>query len=123
MQKALDTPAEKRNATQKYLVEKFEASLKMETGELEERFADFKEEAETIKQAIEAAKKKLRPDPSIRALFDMGGEPTPTYVLRRGDYLSLGTLVQPGVPSVLRDGLAPYKVIKPPWTTETSGRP
>ena len=122
VQKALDTPAEKRNATQKYLVEKFEASLKMETGELEERFADFKEEAETIKQAIEAAKKKLRPDPSIRALFDMGGEPTPTYVLRRGDYLNPGPLVQPGVPSALRDGLAPYKVIKPPWTTETSGR-
>ena len=122
VQKALDTPAEKRNATQKYLVEKFEASLKMETGELEERFADFKEEAETIKQAIEAAKKKLRPDPSIRALFDMGGEPTPTYVLRRGDYLNPGPLVQPAVPSALRDGLAPYKVIKPPWTTETSGR-
>jgi hypothetical protein len=30
--------------------------------------------------------------------------------------------VEPGVPSVLRDGIKPYQVLKPQWTTDTSGR-
>ena len=122
IRKALQTAEEERNATQKYLVENFEALVKVEQQELEARFEDFQEEAKKIKEAIQAAEKRLRPEPKIRALFDMGGSPTSTYVLRRADYLSPGQLVQPGVPSVLRDGLAPYKVTKPPWKTDTSGR-
>lgn len=58
------------------------------------------------------ANKKL-PEPRIHALWDRG-EPTPTYVYRRGDPHSLGTLVGPGVPSVLTDGKTPF-VVTPPW--------
>jgi cytochrome c553 len=49
----------------------------------------------------------------IQALWDRG-EPSPTYIYRRGDPLNLGRLVGPGVPSVLTDGKTPF-VVQPPW--------
>ena len=49
----------------------------------------------------------------IQALWDRG-EPSPTYIYRRGDPLNPGRLVGPGVPSVLTDGKTPFEV-KPPW--------
>ncbi len=67
------------------------------------------ESAEQIR-AIEA---RLQPEPRVQALWDRG-DPTPTYIYRRGDWLSPGTLVGPGVPSVLTDGRTPFEVT-PPW--------
>jgi hypothetical protein len=55
----------------------------------------------------------LAPEPRIQALWDRG-EPSPTYIYRRGDPLNPGRLVGPGVPSVLTDGKTPLEV-KPPW--------
>ena len=52
-------------------------------------------------------------EPRIHALWDRG-EPTPTYIYRRGDPLSPTRLVGPGVPSVLTDGKTPFTVM-PPW--------
>src|SRR5262249_56119869 len=54
-----------------------------------------------------------RPEQRTPALWDRG-EPPPTYIYRRGDPLSPGRLVGPGVPSVLTDGKTPFEV-KPPW--------
>ena len=122
VRKAFDTPEEKRTALEKYLVGKFKPSVEVKQKELEDRFEDFKEQAAKIKKAIGEAKKKLKPEPKIRALFDTGGQPTPVHVLHRGDHRNPGPRVESGVPSVLRDGLKPYEVIKPPWTTDTSGR-
>ena len=51
--------------------------------------------------------------PLVRALWDRG-EPTPTYILRRGNYLTRGRLVGAGVPSVLTDGKTPFEIV-PPW--------
>src|SRR5262249_17480257 len=62
---------------------------------------------------IKALKAKLPAEPKIRALWDRG-EPSPTYLLQRGDYLRPGRQVGPGVPSVLTDGKTPFEV-KPPW--------
>jgi len=56
---------------------------------------------------------KQQPEPKIQALWDRG-EPSPTYIYRRGDPLNPGRLVGPGVPSVLTDGKTPF-VVKPPW--------
>lgn len=64
------------------------------------------------RMAWEAGAKK-QPEPRIQALWDRG-EPSPTYIYRRGDYLNPGRLVGPGVPSVLTDGKTPFEV-KPPW--------
>lgn len=51
-------------------------------------------------------------EPRIAALWDRG-EPSPTYLYRRGDYQQPGPLVRAGIPSVLAD-TAPFE-IKPPW--------
>jgi hypothetical protein len=66
-----------------------------------------------IDKKIKELEAKRLPEPKIRALWDRG-ETSPTYVLRRGDYLSPGRLVGPGVPSVLTDGKTPFEV-QPPW--------
>jgi mono/diheme cytochrome c family protein len=68
--------------------------------------------AERRQWETEGRPKKL-PEPKIRALWDRG-EPSPTYMYRRGDYLSPGNLVGPGVPAVLTDGKTALEV-KPPW--------
>src|SRR5262249_25882646 len=64
-------------------------------------------------QQVRALRGQLLPEPRIHALWDRG-QPSPTYVYRRGDPLSPGSLVGPGVPSVLTDGKTPF-VVKPPW--------
>jgi hypothetical protein len=49
---------------------------------------------------------------SIRALWSRG-RPSPTFLLRRGNHLTPGPLVQPGVPEILQDPLkAPGEL---PW--------
>jgi hypothetical protein len=53
------------------------------------------------------------PEPRIRALWDRG-EPSPTYLLRRGDDLNPGPRVGPGVPAVLCGGRTPFRV-EAPW--------
>src|SRR5262249_55358448 len=62
---------------------------------------------------VKALEARRLPEPRIQALWDRG-EPSPTYVYRRGDPLRPGHLVGPGVPSVLTDGKTPFEV-KPPW--------
>ncbi len=72
------------------------------------------------RRAWEAAGKK-GPEPRVQALWDRGS-PSPTYVYRRGDPLSPGRLVGPGVPSVLTDGRTPF-VVEPPWPgAKSTGR-
>jgi hypothetical protein len=60
-----------------------------------------------------ALRARLLPEPRVQALWDRGN-PSPTYLYRRGDPLRPGRLVGPGVPSVLTDGKTPF-VVKPPW--------
>jgi mono/diheme cytochrome c family protein len=67
-------------------------------------------QAQSRLRALEA---RLLPEPRVQALWDRG-EPSPTYVYRRGNPLSPGRLVGPGVPSVLTDGRTPFDV-RPPW--------
>ena len=119
---ALEIEPERRTDVQKYLVGRFESALKVTREEIAERFGDFGKEAEQIQTQIDAEKKKLKPKPRIRALFDMGGVPTPTRILLRGEFTNQGPLVEPGVPSVLSVGLEPYHAERPDWHTETTGR-
>lgn len=63
--------------------------------------------------AWQAAGADPKTEPMVRVVWDHG-EPSPTYILRRGNYLTLGPLVGPGVPSVLTDGRTPFDVT-PPW--------
>ena len=80
-----------------------------------------KPEADRLRKAIADAKAKLKPKPEIRALYDMGGEPSPVFLLKRGEAQQLGERVEPQVLSVLkRDDLKPYEPA-PPFEG-TSGR-
>ncbi|MCA9023998.1 MAG: PSD1 domain-containing protein [Planctomycetaceae bacterium] len=78
---------------------------------------DDEELTKQVEQEIEAAKSKRQPEPLVRALWDRG-EPSPTYLLRRGDYLQPGRLMGPGVPSLLSTGLEPFQP-EPPWPGST----
>lgn len=68
---------------------------------------------EAVIRRRDELKARLWPEPTIRALWDRG-EPSPTYVLLRGDPLRPGSLVEPGAPAVLTDPRTPYTVA-PPW--------
>jgi hypothetical protein len=89
------------------------AKLQKEIGALKAEQTKAKKPSPDIEARIKALQAKLLPEPKIRALWDRG-EPSPTYLLQRGDYLRPGRLVGPGVPSVLTDGKTPFEV-KPPW--------
>jgi mono/diheme cytochrome c family protein len=58
------------------------------------------------------------PEPKVRALWDRG-EPSPTYIFRRGDPSRAGPLVEPGVPAVL--GEEGFQV-RPPAGGRSTGR-
>jgi hypothetical protein len=90
------------------------ANLQRKIDALKDRLKhEDKSHAEATQKEIAALQKESLPEPTIRALWDRG-EPSPTYLYRRGDYLSPGRLVGPGVPAVLTDGKTPFAVT-PPW--------
>ena len=109
----LATSADKRNSVQVYLAGKFEKELRIGPDELKTLDAGFKAMADETAAKVKALEAKRPPEPKIRALWDRG-EPSPTYIARRGDPMSPGRLVGPGVPSMLTDGKTPFEV-RPPW--------
>jgi mono/diheme cytochrome c family protein len=95
--------------------EQHEQSIAAQLTPLQEQIKTEPDEAAKKKlqeqiTALEAAKKA---EPTIRALWSRG-QPSPTYVLARGNYLTPGVEVGPGVPSMLTDGRTPF-VVRPPW--------
>ncbi len=114
---AMKAAEDTRTELQQYLAATFGDSLKVEPSELEDRFEEYRSESAKVKEAVMATEKKLRPKPSIRALFDMPGEPTPTYLLLRGEHTRPGALVDPGIPSALSNQARPYRIEKLPWST------
>ena len=121
VQAMLDTPPGQRNAVQNYLAEKFEKNLRVNREDLLKADVDFKKFSDETNQQVGGLEGRKRPEPKIRALWDRG-EPSPTYIYRRGDFLSPAKLVGPGVPSVLTDGKTPFEVV-PPWPgAKSTGR-
>jgi hypothetical protein len=109
----LAVPPEKRDQVQRYLAEKFEKQLRIDRDKIKALDPTFKKECEETEGRIKDLEAQRKQEPKIQALWDRG-EPSPTYIYRRGDPLSPGPLVGPGVPSVLTDGKTPF-VVKPPW--------
>ncbi len=118
LRKVLDTPADKRDAVQKYLAEKFEKILKVQPGDLRSADPAYAQAADDTERQIKLLEFQRPPEPKIRALWDRG-EPSPTYISRRGDPANPGPLVGPGVPSVLSDGKTAF-VPQPPFPGSTS---
>ena len=111
VRRAVDTAADQRDENQNQLFEKFEAMLFPTDEQLRQSSEDFKKIAEETDRQIESLGKTRRPEPMIRALWDRG-EPSPAYLLQRGDYLTPGQFVEPGTLSVLSNSKLD---IKPPW--------
>jgi hypothetical protein len=108
----------KLDSTQKEFAQKH-ADVKPDTEALKKLAPEFAEAAKQADAAIKSINAKRVPQPRIRALWDRG-EPSPTYILKRGNYLTPGRPVGPGVPSVLTDGRTPFDVVSP--FEKTTGR-
>jgi mono/diheme cytochrome c family protein len=117
----LATPPEKRDAVQRYLADRFESQLRIDRDALKALDPVFRRLAEVKEKRIKTLERRRRPEPQIQALWDRG-QPSPTYIYRRGDPSNPGGLVGPGVPSVLTDGKTPFEV-RPPWPgAKSTGR-
>ena len=76
----------------------------------------------SLENEIAELTRQLEPPLTIRAVWDRG-EPSPTYILRRGEHDKPARLVGPGVPSVLTDGRTPFDYAPPfPGGTLKTGR-
>ncbi|MBT4867094.1 MAG: DUF1553 domain-containing protein [Planctomycetaceae bacterium] len=95
--------------------EEHQQSIDTQIETLKKQLASEKDAAK--KKPIETQIKSLagqkKPEPRIRALWSRG-EPSPTYILKRGNHLTPGEPVGPGVPSVLTNGKTPF-VVTSPW--------
>lgn len=107
-----------RNAWQMH-EQRIDAEVKAFQEQLQSESEEDKKKV--LQEQIKEAEGRRRPEPQIRALWSRG-TPSPTFILRRGNYLTPGPEVQPGVPSVLTDGKTPF-VFEPPWPgAPTTGR-
>ena len=79
--------------------------------ELRAAFPDFAAKMDGAAKELEEAESKLVHLPTIRMLNDIDAAPPPTYVLLRGDPLSPGDTVEPGVPEIL--SAAPQAYVAP----------
>lgn len=113
VREAVNTAADKRTEAQKELAAKFEPMLKVSVDDLKKMEPEFKTLAEQADAKIKDIDGRRKQAPAIQGLWDRG-EPSPTYILRRGDHKMFGREVGPGVLSVLTDGKTPLDV-QPPW--------
>lgn len=109
----LRTPAKKRTPVQKYLARKFEKRLTITVAALKKQDTRFATLVQQTTRAVKDLKAQASAEPRIRALWDRG-DPSPTWLFRRGQFDKPGHMVGPGVPSVLTDGRTPFPA-RPPW--------
>ncbi len=124
VQQALSKPADQRTPVEKYLAEKFQPLLQPDDKTfdklLPETFADYRTGAEQRNAAIAAQERQRMNFDELRALYDLPG-PVVTPLLRRGDALTPGPPVEPGVLSSLTTPVA-FQWTPPAADAKTSGR-
>jgi len=114
---ALKIADNSRTLPQRILVEKLQRAEVVPDSEQPATVLEARRAVNKLEQDIEQVRKRMEPPLEIRALWDRG-DPSPTYILRRGEYDKPGQLVGPGVPSVLTDGRTPF-VAEPPFPRGT----
>ncbi|QDV17490.1 Planctomycete cytochrome C [Gimesia panareensis] len=77
-----------------------QGQLKQRLDQLKPTVPDYQVKSAELKKQIDALKTQHRPAPRIRALWSRES-PSPSYIYKRGNYLTPGRPVQPGVPAVL----------------------
>ncbi|MEO2035212.1 MAG: PSD1 and planctomycete cytochrome C domain-containing protein [Planctomycetaceae bacterium] len=110
---AVNRTDDDRNEDQQRLVREYESRLTLTDDQLK-KTPLYKKVHEDVTEKIKSLQAEKKQVPMIRALWDRG-EPSSTYVFRRGDHRLPGRLVGPGVPSVLTDGKTPFEPVEP-WT-------
>lgn len=114
----VNTPAERDS------VEEHNRPLQEQIRQLEQEWqqrAEDKEQIQRIESEIKDLKSKLRELPKIRALWDRG-QPSPTYVYRRGDDMQPSRLVDAGVPVVLTAAVPAVHIEPLDHSTPKTGR-
>jgi hypothetical protein len=104
VKQAIEKPADQRTAVEKYLAEKFQSQLQPDDKTLDtllpQTFADYKSVIDQRNEQIAALERTRRGFDELRALYDQPG-PVVTPVLLRGDALTPGPPVEPGVLTAL----------------------
>ena len=80
--------------------------------DLETRFPELTKMKQDAYELRKGGHSKVNPN-YIMATWDVSKTPSPTYVLMRGNYLSPGVAVEPGIPTVLDDRSHPFKFPDP----------
>lgn len=120
--RALRIADNNRSQPQRILVEKLQRAAVVPDTEQPEAVLAARQAVVDIEHEIADVQRQMEPPLTIRAVWDRG-EPSPTYILRRGEHNKPGPLVGPGVPSVLTDGRTPFDVTPPfPNGTPRTGR-
>jgi hypothetical protein len=120
--RALGIADNNRSQPQRILVEMLQRVALLPDSEQPVSVVEARQAVRDVENTILETRKQLPPPPTIRAVWDRG-EPSPTYILRRGEHNKPGPLVGPGVPSVLTDGRTPFDVRPPfPNGTRRTGR-
>ncbi len=119
---ALQTPVEKRSVVQKYLAEKFTASLTVKSDEVTANLNPAEKAAcARVEAQIAATAAKRRAWGKIQTLYDLGPIP-PTHLLVRGNEQSPGHEVPAGFLRVLSRTDADALASSAPPFAGTSGR-
>jgi hypothetical protein len=117
---ALAKPAD-RTAAQKALATQYESVVKISNNDIFEKNADLKTTVNRLQNDLNAARGKLLPKPNVRILTD-NPETSVSFLLRRGDPVDYGEVVDAGVPAVLQNAaLKPFR-IDPPFEGSTGRR-
>lgn len=120
--KALKIADNNRNQTQRTLVEMLQTVQVIPFNRQPDTVREAQGHLDRMVREIKSVRRQMAPPVRIRALWDRG-EPSPTYLLRRGEHTLASTLVGPGVPSVLTDGRTPFPCEPPfPDGTPKTGR-
>jgi len=105
---AFDAKEADRSEVQAYLVEKFQQRLTISDANLQKQNKELAALKKDTDKQVKNLTAKLPPEPMIRALWDRG-EPSPTWLFRRGEFTNPGDPIGPGVLSVLTDGRTPFE--------------
>ena len=120
--RALRVADNQRTLPQRKLVEKLQLAQTAADEDCPQSINQIRQSIATIQNRIEQLERRMVPPLTIRALWDEG-EPSPTYILRRGEHTQAGRWVGPGVPSVLTDGKTAFECESPfPNGTAKTGR-
>jgi hypothetical protein len=122
VRQAVETKVEQRSEVQKYLVEKFGATLKVADADIEGALTEV--EKASLRSSAEqraAATSQKKSYGMIQALWDVGAPPV-SHVHRRGNVKAHGVLVQPGFPEILQPVAGSTTATASDAKGETSGR-